>query len=160
MLKPHKNSPDRPRKLREKPSEGLGAPGPPGRSHHCRTTTGPVALSLGLAPSQISQDYQTFLDKADIVDIVTPTDSHTPLCCEALNRGKDVSVEKPMTMNSEQAREVASLVQKTNRLLQVGVVFRVHPISQYVKKAVEEVRENAVRIKKHGFDTAGFFRDL
>ena len=110
-----------------------------------------TATALGLPLAQISQDYHDFLDRADIVDIVTPTDSHHPLCCEALNRGKDLFVEKPMTLTSKQAEEIVSLVRKTGRCLQVGYSFRYHPISPYVKEAVSAGRLGKIRYLSGSF---------
>lgn len=110
-----------------------------------------TATSLGLLPSHISKDYHTFLDAADVVDIVTPTDSHHALIRKALMEGKDLFVEKPMTLDSEQARDIVSLVQQSGRILQVGYCFRYHPISQYVKKSLAEGALGEVRYLSGSF---------
>jgi len=109
------------------------------------------AREAGLSPGQISQDYHDFLDRVDLVDIVTPTDSHHPLCCEVLNQGKDVFIEKPMTLNSDQAREIVSLIQKKRRILQVGYCFRHHPVSQYAKEAVAAGKLGKIRYLSGSF---------
>ena len=42
-----------------------------------------------ISPEHISASYRDFLPAADVVDIVTPTDTHFSLCREALEAGKD-----------------------------------------------------------------------
>ncbi len=39
---------------------------------------------------------------------------------DALHAGKDVYLQKPMTYTIEEARDIAALVEKTKRVLQVG----------------------------------------
>lgn len=86
-----------------------------------------------LSSDRITADYHYFLDSVNVVDIVTPSTSHFALCSEALRAGKDVFIEKPMTMTSEEASELAALVRKTGRVLQVGYYYRFHPISRSLK---------------------------
>jgi len=109
------------------------------------------AEGFGLTREQTSEDPHDFLDQAAVVDIVTPTDSHHHLCCEALKSGKDVFVEKPMTMNSKEAEEIVALTRKTGRLLQVGFGFRYHPISQYTKEAVVSGKLGKIRYLSGSF---------
>jgi predicted dehydrogenase len=86
----------------------------------------------------VGADYRRFLDAVDLVDIVTPSTSHFALCCDALQAGKDVFVEKPMTMTSEEALELAALVGETGKRIQVGYYYRFHPISRYLKRQIQE----------------------
>jgi len=90
-----------------------------------------------LPSDRISTDYHDFLDKVDIVDVVTPSDTHHALCKDALLHGKDVFVEKPMTMNSEEAVELANIVERTGRILQIGYYYRFHPISKFIKQNID-----------------------
>src|SRR3990172_9909095 len=57
------------------------------------------------------------LDRVDVVDIVTPSTSHFELCRTALLAGKDVFVEKPMTMTSQDGAELARIAERTGRIL-------------------------------------------
>ena len=45
-------------------------------------------------------------DDIDVIDICTPPDSHREIALEAIRHGKHVLVEKPIAMNSEEAREM------------------------------------------------------
>lgn len=96
-----------------------------------------LALDHGMDPTHLTRRPEDFLDRVDAVDVVTPTDSHAPLCEMALRHGKDVFVEKPMTMNSSEAKEIAAWVASTGRLLQVGFYYRVHPLAQELRKLLQ-----------------------
>ena len=57
----------------------------------------------------------------DAVFIATPDHWHAPITLEALSRGKDVYVEKPMTHTVEEAAQVARKARESKRIVQVGV---------------------------------------
>jgi predicted dehydrogenase len=67
--------------------------------------------------------HQELLERSDIdaVFIATPDHWHAPITLDALARGKDVYVEKPMTHTAEEAAEVARRAAGTKRIVQVGV---------------------------------------
>src|SRR5207247_10181345 len=56
----------------------------------------------------------------DAVIIGTPDHWHAKIASEAIERGKDVYLEKPMTHTVEEARDVHETVVKSKRVLQVG----------------------------------------
>src|SRR3990172_4414418 len=93
--------------------------------------------AFGFPMDRISTEVKRFWDHADIVDIVTGTDTHFELCQRALLDGKDVFVEKPMTLTSVEAAHLAETVNATGRILQVGYYYRFHPISQWLRQQVQ-----------------------
>lgn len=95
-----------------------------------------VAVALGFPKEQMATDADVFWSEADIVDVVTGTDTHFVLCQRALEDGKDVFVEKPMTLTAREAEALADTVARTGRLLQVGYYYRYHPISQFMRQMV------------------------
>lgn len=91
------------------------------------------------------------LDRVEIVDVVTPTDSHFDLCRQALEAGKDVFVEKPMTLTQGEARQIVEQAERTKRLVQVGYYYRFHPISQRLKAELKAGRFGTIRYVNGNF---------
>lgn len=60
---------------------------------------------------------------ADAVVIATPTRTHYELVKRALSSGKHVLVEKPLTLDVGEARELTELAEARRRILAVGHVF-------------------------------------
>jgi predicted dehydrogenase len=59
----------------------------------------------------------------DAIVIATPTSSHFPLAKQALESGKHVLLEKPMTGKLEEAEELVALARKKKKLLLVDHTF-------------------------------------
>ena len=114
------------------------------------------ARKLGIADSHLAADYRQLAAQADGVVIVTPAQSHFPLCREFLLAGKDVFVEKPLTLCPEESRQLAELADTTGRLLQVGHIFRFDPAAQWLRQAVREGIFGRVNILRGHF--GGFKR--
>lgn len=64
------------------------------------------------------------LKDVDAVVIATPDFGHTPIMIAALKAGKDVYVEKPMSMEIGEANEALDLARKYERVVQVGTQRR------------------------------------
>lgn len=67
-------------------------------------------------------DYRKVLDRSDIdmVLIATPDHWHSKICIDAMEAGKHVYCEKPLTLTAEQAIEVRNAVRRYGKKLQVG----------------------------------------
>jgi predicted dehydrogenase len=67
-------------------------------------------------------DYRKLLERNDIdaVLIATPDHWHSKISIDAMETGKHVYVEKPMTHTVEQALELRNAVKRTRKILQVG----------------------------------------
>jgi predicted dehydrogenase len=76
------------------------------------------------------------LAAVDIVDVVTPTPAHFPLVKRALEAGKDVISEKPLTRTEEQARELEDLAARLGRRLYPAHVVRYFPAYVRLREAV------------------------
>ncbi|PYV92314.1 MAG: oxidoreductase [Acidobacteria bacterium] len=72
--------------------------------------------------ARIYPDYREILaDKGiDTVFIATPDHWHKTMAVDALEAGKDVYIEKPLTYAIEEGPAIIAGVRKTNRILQVG----------------------------------------
>ena len=75
--------------------------------------------------------------RVDAVVIATPTSTHHTLVKRALEAGKHVLVEKPITADSSQAEELCALAARMDRILMVGHVFVYNPGVQRVKQLLD-----------------------
>jgi predicted dehydrogenase len=89
-----------------------------------------------LYPDVLSSDnYQAMLaSDVDAVVVATPVHTHYALVKAALLAGKHVLVEKPLTADSRQARELIDLAAASDLVLMVGHTFEYNP-------AVEAIRD-------------------
>jgi predicted dehydrogenase len=69
-----------------------------------------------------SLDYREVVSRKDVdaVVVTTPDHWHAGISLAAMDAGKDVYVEKPMTHTIEEARLLVDKVKETKRILQVG----------------------------------------
>ena len=74
---------------------------------------------------QITTDCNDIFNdpEIDAVAIATPVSTHFKLALAALQSGKHVMVEKPMTMTSEQSIELLAEAKRQNRILMVDHTF-------------------------------------
>jgi predicted dehydrogenase len=94
------------------------------------------ARKLGLPAERLTTNYTNFISKVDGVVIVTPAQTHFPLCKEFLETGKDVFVEKPLTLANEESKALAELAEKRQRILQVGHILRFDPATLWLRDAI------------------------
>ena len=67
-------------------------------------------------------DYRELIARKDVdaVVVATPDHWHAKIALEAMDAGKDVYCEKPMTHTIEEAKQLSATVRETKRVLQVG----------------------------------------
>ncbi len=78
------------------------------------------------------------IDAVDVVDIVTPTLSHYECAKKAMEAGKHIFIEKPITNTLEEAQELLVMEEKYGVKGQVGHVERFNPAFTAVKDAIHE----------------------
>ena len=71
-------------------------------------------------------DYRRVLDRKeiDIVTISTPDHWHTKIAIEAMQAGKDVYCEKPLSLTIKEGQQINQVVRQTKRVFQVGTQQR------------------------------------
>jgi predicted dehydrogenase len=81
-----------------------------------------LTRAIGICKGEGALDYRRVLERKDVdaVLIATPDHWHARISIEALEAGKHVYVEKPMTHTVEQALQLREAVKRTGRILQVG----------------------------------------
>jgi UDP-N-acetylglucosamine 3-dehydrogenase len=114
------------------------------------------ARKLGIPEARLTTNYKEVAGKVDCVVVVTPAQTHFPLCQELLAAGKDVFVEKPITLTSSEARQLAGSAKQLERILQVGHIFRFDPASQWLREAIQAGQFGRVQILRSNF--SGFKR--
>ena len=94
---------------------------------------------------KVGSDYRALLEEADVVDVVTPAPSHRGIVEAALEAGKDVHCEKPLTLTSEESYALTDLADSRGRLLQVGHVFRFEPSVEAAREILRSGKIGKVR---------------
>jgi len=82
--------------------------------------------------------YKKVLERKDIdaVVIATPDHWHLPMVLDALDAGKDVYIEKPMTHRIEDGPKMMEAAKRTNRVVQVGSQGRSSPLQKKAREIV------------------------
>lgn len=98
------------------------------------------ARAKEMSNAEVYHDYRDMLSDSavDAVVIATPDHWHGKMALDALNAGKDVYLEKPMTHTIEEAKAVHETVQATGRVLQVGSQYCSQDQWWRAKEAIEE----------------------
>jgi predicted dehydrogenase len=85
--------------------------------------------SNGGTEPQFVQDMRRIMDdkSVDVVTIVTPNHWHSLAAVWAMQAGKDVYVEKPLSHNLREGRRVVEAATRTKRICEVGTQMRSNP---------------------------------
>ncbi len=114
------------------------------------------AIGRGVDATHAVADYHAALPHVDAVDIVTPADSHLAIAETCLRAGKHCFIEKPLTMNADEGRRLVAVARETGHVIQVGHIFRFHPVTAALRQALAAERIGRVRYATGRF--AGFKR--
>jgi predicted dehydrogenase len=114
------------------------------------------ALGQGVDRARAVADAREILAHVEAVDIVTPADSHRPLAEAGLAAGRHCFVEKPLAASLAEGRAVAAAGRAAGRVVQVGHIFRFHPVTATLRTALAAGAIGAVRYATGRF--SGFKR--
>lgn len=95
-------------------------------------------IEAGVPEDHITEDYHTFLDIVNAVDIVTPASTHHRIGMEILGKGKDVFMEKPIAETAAEAQELSDMASRNALLLQPGHIFRYDPAADFIRGYISE----------------------
>ena len=76
-------------------------------------------------------------EEVNTIVIATPAKTHYELVKKGLENGKDILVEKPLTLNYENAVELRDIAKSYNRILMVGHVYCFNPLVKYIKSLIK-----------------------
>ncbi|MDQ0338819.1 putative dehydrogenase [Caldalkalibacillus uzonensis] len=77
-------------------------------------------------------------DEIDLIDIVTPNNTHAEMVIEAAQAGKHILCEKPLAMNVQEGKEMLKAVQEAGVVHMISHNYRFAPAVQLAKKLIEE----------------------
>jgi predicted dehydrogenase len=105
-------------------------------------------------------DYRQVLDRKDIdlVTIGTPDHWHVKIAVEAMQSGKDVYCEKPLTLTIDEGKKICRVVKETGRVFQVGTQQRSEYGNKFIK-AVAIARSGRLGKKLRAISSVGGARN-
>lgn len=133
---------------------GCGYWGPRLIRNFGRTSHGSVIMAADISQDRliaIKQEYpsiittQKYTDiiynpEVDAVAIATPVNTHYVIAKEALEAGKHVFIEKPMTSRASHAIELIEIAEKNDRILMVDHTFLFTGAVEKIKEIVDSGR--------------------
>ena len=101
-----------------------------------------AARKIGSSPRQF-KDYRRLLELKDIdaVAICTPDHWHTLMGIQACEAGKDIYIEKPLSLVVAEGRKIVEAARRHQRVTQVGLMRRSSP---EMKEAVDLLRSGGI----------------
>ena len=94
---------------------------------------------------KLFDSVEQLIEGVDIVDIVTPTLNHFECASMAIEKGRHIFIEKPITNTVEEAEKLQDLVKSNGVRGQVGHVERFNPAFTAVKDRIQ----NPMFIESH-----------
>ncbi len=124
-----------------------------------------AAKEYGVAGAKAYTDYRELREDTsiDVVHVCTPNRSHSFITVDALESGKHVMCEKPMAINSAEAKKMLDAAKRTGKKLTVGYQSRHRADSLYLKKEAEDgtfgdiYYAKALAVRRRGVPTWGVF---
>jgi predicted dehydrogenase len=92
--------------------------------------------------SSYETDWRKLLDRDDIdvIDIVTPNNTHAEMAIAAAEAGKHIICEKPLAMDVKQAEQMLAAVKKAGVVHMICHNYRFSPAVQFAKKLIADGR--------------------
>ena len=99
-----------------------------------------AAAKYGTPDAKVYTDYKKLLeDKTiDVVHVCTPNRSHSFITVDALEAGKHVMCEKPMAINSVEAKKMLDAAKRTGKKLTIGYQNRQRNDTRYLKLEADQ----------------------
>ncbi|WP_248930631.1 Gfo/Idh/MocA family protein [Paenibacillus hamazuiensis] len=126
-----------------------------------------AAADFGDADAKVFEDYKELLKDGsiDVVHVLTPNLYHSQITVDALEAGKHVMCEKPMAINSMEAKRMLDAAKKSGKRLTIGYQNRFKEESQVLKRACisgdmgEIYMAKAHAVRRKAVPTWGVFTD-
>jgi len=109
---------------------------------------------------EISNDYRKAVGNVDAVIIATPNNTHYPVAKHFLENGIHVLIEKPLTIEDNDARELCNLAEKHKCIISVGYVTRHFPSTKMMKEMIDRRYFGAIESFDYEFGSKGGWAPL
>ena len=124
-----------------------------------------AAKEYGTPDAKVFTDYRDLvaIEEIDVVHVLTTNDAHSFITVDALEAGKHVMCEKPMAINSAEAKKMVDAAERTGKKLTIGYQSRFRADSQHLKKLVDDGElgdvyfARAMAIRRRAVPTWGSF---
>lgn len=93
-------------------------------------------------------DVAELLSHVDAVSIAASTPAHFDLTMMALEAGRHVFVEKPMTASLEQGRQLVEAVHRSQKVVQVGHIERFNPTVEELRAVIADMPLIAINMRR------------
>ncbi len=127
-----------------------------------------MGQELGLDESRVYADYKAMIagelalpedQRVDFVSICVPNNWHFPIASACLEAGFNVMCEKPMTLNTDEARELKKIVEKSGKIFGLMHNYTGYPMVKLAKDMVAagelgEIRKVVVQYPQGWLATA------
>ncbi|MGX4585324.1 Gfo/Idh/MocA family protein [Paenibacillus chitinolyticus] len=126
-----------------------------------------AAKQYGAAGARTYTDYRQLLEDSsiDVVHVLTPNSSHAVITVAALEAGKHVMCEKPMAINSQEARTMLDAAKRTGKKLTIAYQNRFREDALMLKEACSDgylgdiYLAKAHAVRRRAVPTWGVFMD-
>ncbi len=124
-----------------------------------------AAKRFGTPNAKTYTDFNELLKdpEIEVVHVCTPNRSHSIITVAALEAGKNVMCEKPMAINSTEAKKMLDAAKRTGKKLSIGYQNRFTPEALYLKNEAKEgtfgdiYYAKATAIRRRAVPTWGVF---
>ncbi|MBP2643536.1 MAG: Gfo/Idh/MocA family oxidoreductase [Firmicutes bacterium] len=125
------------------------------------------AKKYGVSDAKVYTDYRELLkdESIDVIHVLTPNVSHSPITVAAFEAGKHVLCEKPMAHTSADAQKMLDAAKRSGKKFTIGYQNRFRSEVQTLHKACEAGKlgdiyfAKAHAVRRRAFPTWGVFQD-
>ncbi|MBM4024916.1 MAG: Gfo/Idh/MocA family oxidoreductase [Planctomycetes bacterium] len=106
-----------------------------------------MGKNLALDPKRVYSDYTAMIkaesalpasQRIDFVAVTTPNNWHFPIARDFLNAGFHIMCEKPMTLTSDEAKQLRDLVKKTGKVFGLMHNYTGYPMAKLARDMVKK----------------------
>lgn len=124
-----------------------------------------AAQEYGVENAQVCQNYKELLanPNVDVVYVLTPNISHSPIAVDAFHAGKHVMCEKPMAINTAEAEKMMAAWKESGKKFSIGYQNRYRADVRHLHSACQNgdlgeiYYAKAYAIRRRGVPTWGSF---